>query len=83
MAHRKVDVDEIVGDEDAFLEPEMDINAGAGASVHSLEVLEGVGRERVEVAKQALSRGIFRNIIIIQARERERFVCIPTYSVAI
>lgn len=56
MAHRKVDVDEIVGDEDAFLEPDV-VDVGGGVSAHSLEVLEAVGRERVEVAKQALSRG--------------------------
>lgn len=53
MAHRKVDVDEIVGDEDAFLEPDVE----GGASLHSLEVMETVGRERVEAARQLLSRG--------------------------
>jgi hypothetical protein len=52
MAHRKVDVDEIIGDEDAFLEPDVD-----GGATQSIEVLENVARGRVEAAKQLLSRG--------------------------
>lgn len=53
MAHRKVNVDDFGGDEDAFLEPDAD----AGSPSQTVEVLESVGRERVEAAKHFLSRG--------------------------
>ena len=51
MAHRKVDVDEIVGDEDAFIESEI-----LDPSV-SVEVLNQVASSRLEKAKELLSRG--------------------------
>jgi hypothetical protein len=45
---RKVDVDEIIGDDDAFLEVD---------EVIPLQVLEGAAQQRVEQAKGLLSRG--------------------------
>ena len=52
MAHRKVDVDEIVGDEDAFIESEI-----LDPSV-SVQVLNQVASTRLEKAKELLSRGL-------------------------
>ena len=48
MAHRKVDVDDIIGDEDGWIEDENTI---------PFETLERAGLERVELGKQQLSRG--------------------------
>jgi hypothetical protein len=48
MAHRRVDVDDIIGDEDAFVE---EINTS------SIEELNSLAVSRTETAKQAISRG--------------------------
>ncbi len=49
MAHRKVDVDDIIGDEDGWIEDENTI---------PFETLERAGLERIELGKQQLSRGM-------------------------
>ena len=53
MAHRKVDVDEIIGDDEGFLEGEVE----GGVSFPSNEVLETAARDRIEMGKNLLSRG--------------------------